>query len=241
MQIIFIDLFRRHRVLEDIKVVPVCDSLIRKSFRFDILRIETDNPSFENFERLFDDENDEDAPDFPDIDCDWRRKFRKCFLLSLEAGVLVITFDVSQFVRSMTHRMILHLSYVVKNELEDSRLVINVGNLSIESDSIFGNDLDVLQWRTQKYKNLLALTSVSECVSMKISIRHDLKKLLKFFADLKLEIINESSNEDNFDTQVASAAKPQHFLYCSHGYFNGVLIRMKNIKDQTVKAKVYVR
>lgn len=205
--------------------------------------MESSDPGFNNFEEMFDNEADEDAPNMPDIEFDWKAKNDKCAMLSLEAGVIILSMDISQFIFSIEHKIKLHISYLVKGELEDSKLVINIGNLTISSESIYSNDLDIIQFKDESYKNLLALTSVSESINIRIFMRESLEKLIDFFKSLKFEVLNVENRQLTFlHTQHNLAMDRQYFLYCCHGYFNGVLIRLKALRRKKLaKVKVYVR
>lgn len=66
----------RQKVLEDIKLIPTCRTLCHMNYNFNLFKMETDCPSFEKFEELFNDEDGwkKDLPMTPTLNCDWKPK-----------------------------------------------------------------------------------------------------------------------------------------------------------------------
>lgn len=242
----FILFLCRHKVLEDIKAIFTCSSLEKKNYDFDLFKMETDNPNFDKFEDFFDDENDDDVPELPNLECEWRRKSKQKVLLPLEAGVMIIIMDVPQFTCSMTHRITLHIAYSILDDMENSKLLVNVADFTLASESMYNCDLIMMEWKEHVFKNVLALTSVSEFATFKLDIREGIEKFLDLLFELNMKIIKESSllDSDNYSflqTQMSSNTKRQYFLQCSKGFFDGVSLRFKHTTRHKIKAKVYVR
>lgn len=165
-------------------------------------------------------------------------------MFSLEAGVLVITMDISQFIHEMNHSMTFHISYTIKNEFEDSKLVVNSGHTFLSSETIYGNHLDITKWTKEIYKNLLAITSVSDFLRLNIDIPGEYEEVLNFLIDeLKFDLLSDSIERGSEDFLFTQAPLRYHFiLYCSSGYFNGVLIRFSTLTHRKLmNAKIYVR
>lgn len=232
--------------MEKIKAMLICPSLEKKNYNFDLFKMETDNPNFDKFEEFLDDENDEDITDLPHLEYEWtRQKNEQKVLLPLQAGVLIITLDVCQFTCSMTHRISLLISYSVMDDIENSRLANNVAEFTLTSESIYSCDLNIMEWQDHVFKNILALTSVSECETFKLDIRDGTEKFLDLLAEFNMDIVKSSlTDSDNYafpHTQTNSIVKRQYFLHCSRGYFNGVSLRLKHTTLHKIKAKFYVR
>lgn len=140
--------------------------------------------------------------------------------------------------------MSFHISYTIKNEFEDSRLIINIGHVVLSSEIIYGNDLSITHWTMEKYKNLLAITSVSDSLRFKMFIREEHEKVVNFLIDnLNFDLLSDSVEKSRDNYLFTQAPLQLHFiLYCSSGYFNGVLIRLKVLTHRmTMNAKIYVR
>ena len=165
-------------------------------------------------------------------------------MFCFEAGVLVITMDISQFVHEMNHSMTFHISYTIKNEIEDSKLIVNSGHTVLSFKTIYGNYLDITKSSKEIYKNLLAITSVSDILRLNIHIEGENEEVLNFLIDeLKFELLSDTFERGSDNFMFTQPALRFHFiLYCSSGYFNGVLIRLSTLTHQKLmNAKVYVR
>lgn len=142
--------------------------------------------------------------------------------------------------------MTFHVSYTIKNKYEDSRLIVNIGHTVLSSEAIYSNHLSITQWTNEAYKNLLAITSVSDLIRLKIFIRDSHEKVLKFLIDeLNFELLSDSVEKSSDNFMFITPRLRLHFvLYCSSGYFNGVLVRLKieTLNHRmTMIAKIYVR
>lgn len=61
-------------MLEDIKLIPTCESICQMNYNYNLFKMETDCPSFEKFEELFNEDDEKDLPFSPELNCDWKRK-----------------------------------------------------------------------------------------------------------------------------------------------------------------------
>jgi hypothetical protein len=236
--------------VEDINVLPMCQSLAMKNFNFVVFTMETDDPSFDKFLESFDEGEEEDVPKFLDVQYNWRRRRQpsNIFLQPFETGVLIIAFDISQFIFALMHSITVHLSFTIKDEMESvSRLMYDIADFALPSNSIHSTELSVIEWKEQIFRNVLALTSVSEEISIRIFLRDNIQNFMEFLVDqLNMEIVNESSlaEIDHYsysNIQFNSNTNRQYFLHCSQGFFNGVSIRFKPARLQRLRAKIYAR
>lgn len=216
-------------MVENMKLITV-SSICNKNFTYGFFKMKTDCPSFKNFEKLLreDDKKDnpyEDLPEVPAINSEWKLDCNVCsffFHLTLiiklfnfffqnnnlfcdEAGVFMMTMEISQFIHEFNCKLFFNITYEVKGKLLDAKLGMNAGYYEFNSNKIFSNDLEVTQWELEKYKNLLAITSTSYVTTINLFFKEymDDKKIENFFVrELKFKILKVADDAKNSEVSL---------------------------------------
>jgi hypothetical protein len=126
-------------------------------------------------------------------------QFQQSILYSEEAAVFVVLVDLVQFIHKNDNEIKFDVAYEVKGSHTNAKLKINVGHFIVNSKSIYGLELDVINWEFEKYKNLLAITSVSHFASFDISFKtlvHDNKIEDFFVKKLKFLILRTKKDQE---------------------------------------------
>ncbi|KAG5684970.1 hypothetical protein PVAND_014175 [Polypedilum vanderplanki] len=238
----------RRALLERIKLIATCSSISNFNFKYNLYKMKTNCPSFEEFEKFFDHEKTS-FQEVPKFNQDWTPEKFNPKLFTGEAAVIVATFCILQFLHESYHEIVFNISYEINNEQNQTKLLINVGKIFLNSSSIFSRDLEVTSWKSEKYRNLIAITSTADAV-VDIEILFESHSDIENFLQNKLnfEVIKTKADEEerhfSKKTQLNDALlslRSDFFLYCPIGYFQGVLIRLNLENDLLMKAKIYVK
>jgi hypothetical protein len=142
------------------------------NFQSSLFKMQTDQLGFERFEELFE-KDEEDAPEEPSFDSEWRRcevsnpmmdftafclyhtlQFQKRFLHTEQPGVFVVVADVMEFAGGLSQRLRFFISYEVKCKLLTAKLMLDAGEIEIDFETFCVNEGKVLRVQNEGAKRL---------------------------------------------------------------------------------------
>lgn len=193
-------------VIEDVKELD-CD------YKLNLFKMQN-LLSFEKFEELFDEE-DEELPNEPLFENEWRTcevnsfecddkalflikiTFQDFYLHTNQAGVFVVVIDVMQFMNCKIQKLKFLVSYEIKSENKTAELTMNAGKIEVDASTIYGSESEIGSGKLEIYKDLLAVTSVATMVEMNVKFEKIPKAKFQEFMTTTLKFANLS--EDNVD------------------------------------------
>ncbi|CRL06903.1 CLUMA_CG019588, isoform A [Clunio marinus] len=193
----------------------------------------------------------------PLFDNDWEQ-CKNFFIHADQAAVFVVVIDIIEFINQMIHKLQFFISYEIKFEERNARMLLEAGEIDVNSKTLYEGESRTIS-RSEVYKDLLAISSTSSMLLLtvkfqkqpKIKFQNFLKESLKFSQlqddeDRNETLLNDEAKSCNIermeiDSQENDFEGKSFIFYCDENYFKGVLVRLKFIDQLSIRIKLYIK
>ncbi|KAG4071691.1 hypothetical protein HA402_011845 [Bradysia odoriphaga] len=152
------------RLVENVRINLLSDQLNHFNFTYKLFKFELDERAAPNFDEIL---NKDDSFVFPSFDQEWQPSENNN-LPPDTAAIIVITTSIPDFVDFAVLEFACFVEYEIHDEGRVENLQNFVGKISINGDIFHDAKFLVSFERDNSYKDLLAVTSTSEFVFIKL-------------------------------------------------------------------------